>query len=180
MPGADVGYTMQVGFRDAVLGARRRITLPHGRSIDLTIPPGTEDGQTLRLKGLGQPGIGGGPPGDAYITMNVSPHPMFERKGRDIHVETPVTLQEAVLGARIEVPTVDGKVSVTVPKGANSGTTLRLRGKGVPGRGGRRGDQLVRLRVVLPDPPDPELTAFVERWGPAHPYEVRRKTEPTS
>lgn len=168
--GADVSYTMRVEFLEAVNGARRRLTLPDGRELEVTIPPGTHDRQTLRLKGQGQPGFGEGKPGDAYVEVHVQPHAFFTRKDGDIHVEVPVTLKEAVLGARIQVPTVAGPVMLAVPTGSNTGTMLRLRGKGVPGRSGGPageqppGDQYVRLKVVLPETPDPELTRFVEGW----------------
>jgi DnaJ-class molecular chaperone len=175
MQGADVTYTLRCAFLDAVNGASKRITLPDGKTLDVTIPKGTRDRQTLRLKGQGMPGIGGGPPGDAYIEVHVEPHAFFTRKDDNVHVEVPVTLAEAVLGARIRVPTVDGPVTLTVPPGSNSGSTLRLRGKGVPAAGGGRGDQYVTLKVVLPDPPDEALTEFLRTWGPAHPYDVRSK-----
>lgn len=165
MPGADVSYSMRVDFLDAATGIKKRIQLPDGRDLDVTIPPGTEDRQTLRLKGMGQPGVGGGPPGDAYIEVHVQPHAFFTRKDNDIHAEVPITLKEAVLGAKIDVPTVDGPVSMTVPKDSNTGTTLRLRGRGVVDRkSGQRGDQYVKLKVVLPDKPDEALTKFAEGW----------------
>jgi DnaJ-class molecular chaperone len=176
MRGADVSYTLRCAFVDAVTGGRRRITLPDGKALDLAIPAGTKDRQTLRLKGQGMAGIGGGPPGDAFVEIHVEPHAFFRRKDDNIHVEVPVTLGEAVLGARIRVPTVDGTVTLTVPAGSNTGTTLRLRGKGVPApRGKRRGDQYVTLKVVLPDRPDDELKAFLEQWAPGHPYDVRSR-----
>jgi DnaJ-class molecular chaperone len=177
MKGPDVHYAITVDLPEAVLGAKKRVTLGDGRTLDLTIPPGTEDGQTLRLKGQGGPGIGeGAPAGDAYIEVKVRPHPFFTRKGRDIHVEVPVTLQEAVLGGTIHVPTVDGTVSVKVPKGSNTGSVLRLKGKGVAeAKGGGRGDQYVKLKVMLPDPVDPALKEFVEKWAEDHAYDVRSK-----
>jgi DnaJ-class molecular chaperone len=176
MPGADVSYTLRVPFLEAANGARRRITLPDGRSIDVAIPEGTRDRQTLRLKGQGEPGIGGGPAGDAFIEIHIEPHAFFTRKDNDIHVEVPVTLYEAVEGAKIEVPTVGGPVSLTVPAGSNTGTTLRLRGRGVlDSRTKARGDQFVRVKVVLPDAPDESLRSFVEGWAKNHPYDVRGK-----
>jgi DnaJ-class molecular chaperone len=176
MPGADVSYTLRVGFLDAANGARQRITLPDGRAIDVTIPEGTHDRQTLRLKGQGQPGIGGGEPGDAYIEIHVEPHAFFTRKDNDVHIEVPVTLDEAVLGAKIEAPTVSGTVSLTVPPGSNTGTTLRLKGRGIlDSRTKARGDQYVKLKVVLPDAPDEELRSFIEQWAKTHKYDVRRK-----
>jgi DnaJ-class molecular chaperone len=176
MPGADVSYTLRVGFLDAANGARQRITLPDGRTIDVNIPEGTHDRQTLRLKGQGQPGMGGGDPGDAYIEIHVEPHAFFTRKDNDVHVEIPVTLDEAVLGAKIEAPTVSGTVTLTVPPGSNTGTTLRLKGRGIlDSRTKGRGDQYVKLKVVLPDDPDEELRSFVEQWAKTHKYDVRRK-----
>ncbi|GIK96837.1 MAG: molecular chaperone DnaJ [Alphaproteobacteria bacterium] len=171
--GADVSYATTASFVEAALGAKKRLMLTDGKTLDITIPPGTEDGQTLRLKGQGLPGMGG-PPGDAFIEVKVEPHPFFTREGNDIHLELPVTLPEAVLGASVTVPTIDGKVSLKIPPGSNTGRTLRLRGKGVP-KGGARGDQYVKLKVVLPDTPDAELTEFAERWGKRNPYDVRGK-----
>jgi DnaJ-class molecular chaperone len=176
MPGADVSYTLRVSFLDAANGARQRITLPDGRTIDVAIPEGTHDRRTLRLKGQGQPGMGGGEAGDAYIEIHVEPHAFFTRKDNDVHVELPVTLDEAVLGAKVEVPTVSGPVTLTIPKGSNTGTTLRLKGRGIlDARTKARGDQYVRLKVVLPDAPDEGLTRFVDEWAKTHKYDVRRK-----
>ena len=174
--GADTHHRLRISFLDAALGAKKRITLPDGRSLDLAIPAGIESGQTLRLKGQGEPGRGNFGEGDAYIEIEIEPHPHFERKGRDIHIEVPVTLPEAVLGATINVPTIHGPVALKVPRGANSGTMLRLKGKGLnAGRDGMAGDQYVKLLVVLPDAPDTELVKFLEGWGARHPYDVRGK-----
>jgi DnaJ-class molecular chaperone len=174
--GADTQHRLRIPFLEAALGAKKRIALPDGHSVDLAIPAGIESGQTLRMKGQGEPGHNGGPAGDAYIEIEVEPHPLFQRKGRDIHVEVPVTLPEAVLGAKITVPTIHGPVSVKVPRGANSGSLLRLKGKGLAASSGQGlGDQYVKLRVALPDPPDPELSQFLERWTERHPYDVRGK-----
>jgi DnaJ-class molecular chaperone len=148
--------------------------MPDARTIDLTIPPGVHDRQTLRLKGQGMPGFEGGPAGDAYVELHVQAHPYFERKDHNIHMDLPVSLPEAVLGGRIEVPTIDGPVTMTVPRGSNTGTTLRLRGRGVRDpRSGQRGDQYVRLQVVLPKTPDPELEDSVRRWAKDHAYDPR-------
>jgi DnaJ-class molecular chaperone len=174
--GSDTQHRLRIPFLEAALGAKKRITLPDGHSVDLAIPAGIESGQTLRLKAQGEPGRNGGPAGDAYIEIEVEPHPLFQRKGRDIHIEVPVTLPEAVLGAKIAVPTIHGPVSVKVHRGANTGSLLRLKGKGLAANSGNTvGDQYVKLRVVLPDPPDPELTQFLERWTERHPYDVRGK-----
>jgi len=176
--GADVTYVAEVDFIEAALGAKKRLMLTDGKTLDVTIPPGTEDGQTLRLKGQGLPGTGGGPAGDAYIEVKVAPHPLFSRKGSDVYIELPITLPEAVLGATITAPTIDGPVSLKVPRDSNTGSTLRLKGKGIVDRStGQRGDHYVRLKVVLPDRADPELTDFLEKWARRHPYTVRRGTD---
>lgn len=174
MRGADVSYTLQADFLEAARGATKRITLPDGRVLDVTIPEGVADGQTIRLKGQGGPAMGDARPGDALIEIRVAPHAGFTRKGFDILVDLPVSLPEAVQGAKITVPTVHGAVTMTVPKGANSGDTLRLKSKGVYDRKKRRhGDQYVTLKVMLPDPPDAELKRFVEAWAKTHPYKAR-------
>ena len=174
--GTDISYSVTVSFIDAAQGAKRRINLSSGKSIDVTIPPGTEDQQKLRLKGQGLPGMGGLPSGDAIIEVHVETHPFFTRQDGDIHVEVPITLNEAVLGATIRVPTVSGPVAVKVPPGSNTGATLRLRGKGVVNQKTKQaGDQYVKLKVVLPDPPDAELVKFVEEWAKTRSYDVRRK-----
>jgi DnaJ-class molecular chaperone len=173
--GADVTYVADVDFVEAAIGSRKRLMLTDGKTLDVTIPPGTEDGQTLRLKGQGLPGAGGGAAGDAYIEIKVAPHPVFSRKGNDVHIDLAVTLPEAVLGATVTTPTIDGPVSLKVPPDSNAGSTLRLKGKGIVDRtSGKRGDQYVHLKVVLPDHADPELKEFLEKWSAQHPYSVRR------
>ena len=164
MRGEDRRYRLEVDFLDAVNGATQRITLPDGATLDVLIPPGTRDGQTLRLAGKGDPGSDGGEPGDALIEITVRPHPFFKRDGDDIRLDLPISLTEAVLGDKVTIPTPTGPVTATIPKGSNTGKVLRLKGRGVPGRGGRRGDEYVTLQVMLPDPPDAELEAFVSRW----------------
>ncbi len=176
--GADVTYIADVDFTEAALGAKKRLILTDGKTLDVTIPAGTDNGQTLRLKGQGMPGTGGAPAGDAYIEVRIAPHPLFNRQGSDVHIEIPVTLPEAVLGATITVPTIDGMVSLKVPKGSNNGAVLRLRGKGIPDRSTKqRGDQYVRLKLMLPDKIDRELAEFIEQWSRRHPYDVRGGTE---
>ena len=162
--GADLRYHLNVDFMDAVQGAKRAVPLPDGSAIDLTIPAGVRDGQTLRLRGKGQPGIGGGPAGDAYVELGVGQHPVFTRDGSDIEVELPISFDEAILGAKIEVPTLSGKVSMRIPKGASSGQRLRLKGKGVAPAAGPPGDQFVRLKIVTPSKPDAEMDAIAQRW----------------
>lgn len=171
--GSDVRESIEVDFLDAINGTQREIKLPDGRHLKVTIPPGTETGKVLRLKGQGMPSVLEGPPGDLHLEIKVRPHPRFERKGSDIYSDVPITLGEAVLGGRVEVSTVDGNVNLTVPKGSNTGSRLRVRGKGVPTSGGGRGDHYVTLKVVLPSTDDPELTRFIEDWAPKHPYAVR-------
>jgi DnaJ-class molecular chaperone len=174
--GSDVSYTLMVSFLDAVRGAKRRIRLPDGKSLEVTIPEGTEDRQTLRLKGQGGPGIGGGSRGDAYVEIHIKPHPFFVRKDTNIHIEIPVSLPEAVLGGSITVPTISGKVSLKLPKGSNTGSTFRLKGKGVCARKTKqRGDQYVKIHIMLPDQIDPKLESLVKKWAKTHPYEVRSK-----
>jgi DnaJ-class molecular chaperone len=169
MRGPDAHYRLEVDFLDAVNGAKRQITLPAGAALEVAIPQGTHDGQVLRLRGKGGAGIGGGPPGDALIEIAVHSHPLFSRKGDHIHVELPIPLEEAVLGGRVTVPTPSGPVNMTVPKWSNSGTVLRLKGKGVPRRGAARGDEYVTLKVMLPDKPDPELEKLIAQWRAASP-----------
>lgn len=172
--GADLHFSLPIGFAESITGGTKRLTLPEGGTLDVTIPPGMLDGQTLRLKGKGAPGAGTGGPGDALIEVEVLPDPRFTRDGDDITIELPVSLAEAVLGAQVHVPTATGEVVMTLPKGANAGTRLRLRGKGAPKRGGGQGDQYVRLQIVLPKPPDPALEAFVESWtGPGRDFNPR-------
>lgn len=174
--GQDVSYVLPVGFLEATNGATRTITLPEGKTLQVTIPEGAEDRQMLRLKEQGMPGFGGGPAGDAYVELHVEPHPFFDRKDDNIHVEVPVTLKEAALGGRIDVPTVGGPVVVTVPKGSNTGTTLRLREKGVRNRkSGQRGHQLIILKVVLPVAEEPELVEFLETWQPKDQQNPRKE-----
>lgn len=177
MRGQDVHYRLPVEFLEAINGTTRRVTLSDGSTVEITVPPGARDGQLLRLAGKGGAGIGGGPPGDALIEINVKPHPLFKRKGDDIHLELPISLSEAVLGGRISVPTPTGKVAMSVPKGSNTGTVLRLRGKGVARSDGTRGDEYVRLKVVLPDKPDPELEKFVQGWAAGKAHDPRRGME---
>ena len=164
MRGADVHYRLALDFLDAINGGKRQITLPDGSVLDVNIPPGTRDGQILRLRGKGRPGIRGGQPGDALVEIEVRPHRIFTRRGDDIHVDLPISLSEAVLGGKVKVPTPTGVVTMTVPKWSNTGTVLRLKGKGVPRLDGSKGDELVTLKVMLPEEPDPELEKFVAHW----------------
>jgi DnaJ-class molecular chaperone len=165
MRGGDVAYRLEIDFLDAVNGAGKQLQLPDGSEIKVTIPAGTRDGQILRLKGKGQPGINEGPPGDALIEILVRPHPVFTRKGDDIHVDLSISLAEAVLGGKVETPTPTGPVTLTVPQWSNADTVLRLKGKGVAKPDGTRGDEYVRLKIMLPERPDLELEKFVAQWS---------------
>jgi DnaJ-class molecular chaperone len=171
--GQDIRHELSIDFLDAIKGATRAIVLPEGKQLKVTIPAGSQDGQVLRLKAQGTPGTAGGAAGDVHVELRVKPHPRFTRAGNDIHSELPVAIQEAMLGGKAGVPTIDGTVTLTIPKGSNIGTRLRLRGKGAPAPGGARGDHYVTLKVVLPDTADPELLRLIEEWARKHPYRVR-------
>jgi DnaJ-class molecular chaperone len=178
MPGQDRHFSLTIDFVTAATGGKQRIALSPdnqkgGEWLDVTIPPGIEDGQVLRLKGKGGAGFGGGPPGDALIEVHIAPHPWFRREGDDIHMELPVSLAEAVLGARVPVATVTGPVTMAIPKGSDTGSRLRLRGKGIQ-RKDRAGDQYITLKVVIGASKDPELAEFVEGWAEKHPVDPRR------
>ncbi|MFD1326515.1 DnaJ C-terminal domain-containing protein [Mycoplana ramosa] len=162
--GRDAYFSMEIDFLEAANGAKKQISLPDGPPIDLTIPPGTRDGQTLRLRGKGEPGVNGGPAGDARIEIRVRPHSFYRQDGDDVRYEVPISLSEAVLGGKIRVPTLDGAVNVTIPANSNTGKVLRLKGKGLHKPGGGHGDAYVTLQVTLPPAADPELTAFVKGW----------------
>lgn len=178
MRGGDVRYKMDVAFLDSLNGAKKRVTMPDGKTLDITVTPGVRDGQMLRLKGQGLPGFGGAEAGDALIEVHVTPHRYFRRDGADIRLDLPVTVAEAVLGAKVDVPTPDGKVSMTIPAGSNTGTTLRLKGKGAPkGKDQENGDQFVTLKVVLPDAPDEDLEDFLRDWSAKHSHDPRKTME---
>ena len=172
MRGADMHYTLSVDFVEAAKGAVKRLTLPEGATLDVTIPAGLKDGQVLRLRGKGEPGPSGGAAGDALIEISVAPHRFFRRDGNDVIIELPVTIQEAVTGAKVRVPTVDGPVSLTIAPRSNSGTRLRLKGRGIAG-----GHQFVELRIVLSTAEEPELEAFLATWQPRHPFNPRAGME---
>lgn len=163
--GRDAHFSMEISFLEAANGAKKQISLPGGGpALDLTIPPGTRDGQTLRLRGKGEPGFNGAPAGDALIDIKVQPHALFAPDGDDVRYEVPISLSEAVLGGKIRVPTIDGAVNVTIPANSNTGKTLRLKGKGLHKAAGGHGDAYVTLKIVLSPNGDPALSAFVEGW----------------
>lgn len=173
--GQDMRYTLDVDFMEAVLGAKKRVTMPEGGQLDLNVPQGVTDGQVLRLKGKGGPGIRGGEAGDALVEVRVRPHPHFKRQGDDILLDVPITVDEAVLGGKIEVPTAAGRVSLTLPKGTSSGRAFRLKGKGARNpSNGAYGDQIVTVRIVLPDTIDNSLAYFLTEWRKKNTYDPGR------
>lgn len=171
VPGRDATGAVTITLAEAATGTTRRVHLPTGRDIDVKIPAGLADGQTIRLKGLGLPGTGG--VGDALITVTIAPHPLFERAGPNLRLELPVTLYEAVLGAKVRVPTLDGAVELAIPAGTSSGRTFRLKGKGLPGKDGA-GDLYATVRIVLPEGSDAELDELMKKWRDGKPYDPRR------
>jgi DnaJ-class molecular chaperone len=174
--GADVKARLEIDLEDAINGITRRITFGDGKSLDVTIPKGAAEGQVLRLRGQGQPGRSGGPAGDALIELAIKPHPLYRREGADLHMDLPISVPDAVLGAKVEAPTPDGPVTLTVAKHSNSGATLRLRGRGaVNAETGKRGDLFARLMVSLPEPPGAELERIAEIWRKDRPYTPKRK-----
>jgi DnaJ-class molecular chaperone len=173
--GFDVRARLEIDLEEAILGAKKRIAFSDGRTIEVTIPPGAHNDQVLRLKGQGAQGRGGAA-GDALIELVVRPHAVFRGEGADLSMDLPVSVPDAVLGAKVQAPTPDGPVTLTVPKGSNSGRLLRLKGRGgVDPATGKRGDLTAEITVVLPDPPGPELEAFAEQWRRERPYTPRRK-----
>jgi DnaJ-class molecular chaperone len=159
--GADVAYRLKIPFDDAVALKPQRITLADGKTIDLKLPPGLEDGTRIRLASKGEEGPGGR--GDAIVTIEISPHRFYTRDGTNIRLKLPVTLKEAALGAKVKVPTPEGPVMLTIPKGTTSGKVLRLKGRGFAAKDGKRGDQLVTVEIEVPSH-DAALQQFVEKW----------------
>jgi DnaJ-class molecular chaperone len=172
--GQDVRAKLEIDLEEAIRGGPKRIVFPDGRTLDVTIPKGAAEGQTLRLKGQGQPGRAGA--GDALVELSIRAHPLYRREGADLHMDLPISLPDAVLGAKVDAPTPEGVVSLTVPKGSSSGAVLRLKGRGaVDAATARRGDLFAKLMIALPDAPDPELERFAERFRSERPYTPRRK-----
>ena len=171
--GADARFMLEVSFMEAVKGGKKRITLPSGDNLEVKIPEGTADGQTIRLRGKGGEGYGKGARGDAYVTISVAPHKVFTREGDDILVTLPITVDEAILGGKVATPTIAGSVNLSIPKGASSGQTLRLKGRGVKRAGKAAGDQKVELRIVMPPDIDADLSEFMQGWRKDHAYDPR-------
>ena len=175
--GEDVAAEVTVDLKEAALGGKVRVTMPTGRTLDITIPAGIEDGKQIRLKGQGQPGPAGTGPdfaGDALVSVRIARHPLFRVEGRDLYLDLPVTLYEAVLGGAIQVPTLTGTVEMNVPAGAGAGKAMRLRGKGLPNANGTPGDLYLTLKIVLPERTDGEFTRLMQEWRDKNPYQPRR------
>jgi DnaJ-class molecular chaperone len=173
--GEDVSSTLTISLLDAIKGTRAKVTLPTGRTLEVSIPEGVEDGRQIRLKGQGMAGRAGAVAGDAMITVRVAKHPYFRVEGRDLRLDLPVTIYEAVLGSKVQIPTLDGAVELSIPPHSNSGRTMRLRGKGLPARTGlAAGDLLVTLRIMLPDTPDHELENEMRRQKAEKPFDPRK------
>jgi DnaJ-class molecular chaperone len=167
----DVQYHIEIDFLEAALGGSKRITMPDGRTLDITIPEGISDGQKLRLKGQGAKGANG-QAGDAYVEVQIRPHGQFSRKGQDIYLDMPIGFDESILGSKVQVPTIHGLVEMTLPKGVSSGASLRLKGKGI-----KQGDQYVKLSIVMPAKIDEELEQVVRQWAEKHHYNPRKHKE---
>lgn len=172
-PGEDVTASVAVTLEQISLGEKARVELPTGRTLEIAIPPGTRSGRTIRLRGQGWASPDGGAAGDAMVTVEFVPHPLFRPEGDSLRIDLPVTLDEAVLGAKVRVPTLGGSVTMTVPAGSNGGRVMRLKGKGLPTTTGGHGDLLVALKIMLPDTVDPELEALMKRWRETNHYSVR-------
>jgi DnaJ-class molecular chaperone len=170
--GQDIQAALTITLPEAAKGVKKRIVLPTGKEVDVKIPAALADGQTIRLKGQGQPGTGGRA-GDLLITVSIAPHQLFKREGDDLRLELPITLYEAVLGGKVRVPTLDGAVELAIPAGSNSDRTFRLKGKGFPAKSGA-GDLLATVRIVLPEGSDADLAELMKKWRDAKPYDPRR------
>lgn len=170
--GQDVRYTLEVDFVEAVNGVKKRVTMPEGGVLDLAVPEGVSNGQVLRLRGKGGLGLLGGEAGDALVEIKIRPHPRFTRDELNILGEVPITLDEAILGGKIEVSTIGNRVQLTLPKGTSSGRMFRLKGKGIRNaKTGETGDQIVTVRIVMPDDVDDELAYFFSQWKQRRGYD---------
>ncbi len=171
-PGRDISAALSITLPEAAKGVKKRVQLPTGKEVEVKIPAGLDEGQQIRLKGQGLAGAGGRA-GDLLITVSVTPHPLFQREGVDLRLDLPVTLYEAVLGAKVRVPTLDGTVELAIPAGTNSGRTFRLKGKGFPGKE-RKGDLLASVRIVLPEGHDHDLEELMRKWRETKSYDPRK------
>jgi DnaJ-class molecular chaperone len=170
--GQDITAALTITLAEAAKGTDKRVQLPTGREVDVKIPAGLNEGQTIRLKGQGLAGAGGRA-GDLLITVSVAPHPLFARAGADLRLELPISLYEAVLGAKVRVPTLDGAVELAIPPGTSSGRTFRLKGKGFPAKQAK-GDLLATVRIMLPEGDDADLEELMRKWRKAKPYDPRK------
>jgi len=171
--GQDVTANAVITLNEAAHGGTRRLELPIGKEVEFKIPPGIADGQQIRLRGQGMPAPHGGPPGDVLITVSIAPHPLFKVDGQNLRLELPVTLYEAVLGAKVRVPTLDGAVQLSIPPNTSSGRAFRLKGKGLPGKSGA-GDLYATVKIILPDGKDAELEELMKKWRDEKPYDPRK------
>ena len=173
-PGRDVTATTTITLEEAAKGTTRRVQLPTGKELEVKVPAGLTDGQTIRLKGQGL-AMPGGQAGDVLITVTIAPHHLFQRDGNDLRIELPITLYEAVLGAKVRVPTLDGAVELSIPANTSSGRTFRLKGKGFPAKSGA-GDLMATVRIVLPEQGDQALEELMKSWRELRPYDPRKGT----
>lgn len=171
--GTDKNYKVTIGFEEAAKGSSRRLTLDDGKEIDIKIPVGITNGQQIRLKGKGASGLAGGTSGDAIVKISIAEHPLFKRDNNNISLELPISIDEAILGAQIEVPTIHGKLTIKIPRGSSSGKRLRLRGKGIH-KGADKGDQYVTLKVMVPKERDKNLEKFLKDWDGKNGAELRK------
>lgn len=171
--GDDLSVTAAITLEQLAKGEKARVELPTGKTYEVTVPPGTKPGHVIRLKGMGRPGIMGGPAGDVLITIEFVPHPQFKVDGDVLRVDVPISLDEAVLGSKVRVPTLEGPVSITVPQNTDGSRPMRLKGKGLPKANGARGDLLVSLRIVLPKDGDAELEGLMKSWRDSQRYSAR-------
>lgn len=172
--GEDVQAAVMISLAESVHGATKRVSLPTGRTLEVSVPAGVEDGKSIRLKGQGQPGVHGGSTGDAIVTVTIARHPHFRPDGYDLRLDLPIALYEAVLGAKVAVPTLEGQVEMSIPAGTDGGRVLRLRGKGLLTPARTRGDLLVALRIVLPEGASDDLVAFARGLAEDRPYDPRK------
>ena len=172
--GEDVAVAVNVPLAMTAGGGSARVALPTGKTLDVAIPAGVEDGKQIRLRGQGRPGARNAPAGDAIVTIHYAPHPLFKVEGRDLKLDLPITLYEAVLGAKVRTPTLSGDVEIAIPPGTSGGRVLRLRGKGLPASGdAAAGDLLATLRIAMPAQEDADLAALMRRWRDEKPYDPR-------
>ncbi|WP_418067940.1 DnaJ C-terminal domain-containing protein [Roseibium salinum] len=171
--GKNAEIVARVSLEDIVNSGKTQVTLPSGKTVNVTLPKGVEEGEKIRLKGQGYPGENGGPAGDAMVEVRFKPHKLFEVKGSDLHLDLPLALYEAVLGAKVRTPTLSGAVNLAIPPNSSSGKTMRLKGKGLPTKTSGHGDLLVKLQIIMPPHNDEELETLMKAWKEITPYRAR-------